>query len=129
MAGKSAAYGGDGALLEPRAEAGEDRRQREKNMRIRIILLSAALILITGAAMAQGEGAGAAGAARGAAASGNRAAPANAIKPGSMIVAHGHNGFGASYPYPGLYRNNGGNGLYGPTTGVYFGQFEQDGNL
>jgi hypothetical protein len=100
-------------------------------MRIRIIALSAGLLLIAGEACAQEGGAApAGGATRGAAAAGASGnANANAIKPGSMIVAHGHNGFGASYPYPDLYRNNGGNGLYGPTTGVYFGQFEQDGSL
>jgi hypothetical protein len=100
-------------------------------MRIRIIALCATLVLSAGTAFAQDEGA-AAGGARGAAAGGaaaGRGAPGNAIKPGSMIVAHGHNGFGSSYPYPGLYRDNGGNGLYGPTTGAYFGQFEQNGNL
>jgi hypothetical protein len=108
----------------------KNKSKRENNMRIRIIALSAALILIAGAAMAQGEGGTPAEVARGGAAAGsNRTAPANAIKPGSMIVAHGHNGFGASYPYPGLYRENGGNGLYGPTTGAYFGQFEQNGSL
>ena len=46
-----------------------------------------------------------------------------------MIVAHGHNGFGAFLSLSGPLSNNGGNGLYGPTTGVYFGQFEQNGSL
>ena len=100
-------------------------------MRIRIIALCAVLVVNAGAAFAQEGGAAAAGT-RGVApggAAGARGAPGNAIKPGSMIVAHGHNGFGSSYPYPDLYRGNGGNGLYGPTTGAYFGQFEQNGNL
>jgi hypothetical protein len=106
----------------------KNKSKRENKMRIRIIALSAGLILIAGAAMAQSEAGASAGAARSGAV-GNPAASANAIKPGSMIVAHGQNGFGATYPYPDLYRGNGGNGLYGPTTGAYFGQFEQNSNL
>jgi hypothetical protein len=103
-------------------------------MRMKLIAISTGLMLVAGAALAQegsapaAGGPGAAGATRGAT-GGNRNASANAIRPGSMIVAHGQNGFGSSYPYPGLYRDNGGNGFYGPTSGAYFGQFEQNGSL
>jgi hypothetical protein len=97
-------------------------------MRVRLITIATGLMLIAGGALAQ-EGA-APPAIRAGAGGAAAARNANAIRPGSMIVAHGQNGFGSAYPYSAdLYRGNGGNGFYGPTIGAYFGQFEQDGSL
>ena len=94
---------------------------------MRLALFSIGLMLSAGPALAQ-EGGAPAQPGRGAAAPANAAraaggnANANAIKPGSMEIPHGANGFGGAYPVSGLYRENPGNGFYGATTGDYGGQ-------